>query len=168
MHRLRPTAALAALMIGAAGCGDAGGGASPEAASAPAPTTTQRAPAPKPPTDGVRLKVVDSELGQVVGDAHGEALYLFDKERGSEPACYGECADAWPPALAKGAPVAGDGVTQRLLGTTRRRDGKLQVTYRDHPLYYYVGDAPGRILCQNVDEFGGRWLVVQPNGDPVG
>jgi predicted lipoprotein with Yx(FWY)xxD motif len=33
------------------------------------------------------------------------------------------------------------------------------------PLYYYVGDKrPGQILCQNVDEFGGTWLVVHPNG----
>ncbi len=53
-------------------------------------------------------------------------------------------------------------------GTTRRRDGTVQVTYSGHPLYYYVGDVkPGQILCQNADEFGGTWLVVSPRGTPV-
>jgi hypothetical protein len=34
----------------------------------------------------------------------------------------------------------------RLLGTTRRRDGRLQVTYDGPQMYYYVADAPGRVL----------------------
>jgi predicted lipoprotein with Yx(FWY)xxD motif len=56
-------------------------------------------------------------------------------------------------------------VKSRLIGTTTRADGKLQVTYAGHPLYYYVGDRrPRQILCQNVSEFGGVWLVVRPNG----
>jgi predicted lipoprotein with Yx(FWY)xxD motif len=59
-------------------------------------------------------------------------------------------------------------VKSKLLGTTRRRDGKLQVTYAGRPLYYYVGDrAPNEIRCQNVDEFGGLWLVARPNGTLV-
>ena len=52
-----------------------------------------------------------------------------------------------------------------LLRTTKRSDGKLQVTYGGKPLYYYVGDRkPGQVLCQNVNEFGGIWLVVRSNG----
>jgi hypothetical protein len=43
----------------------------------------------------------------------------------------------------------------------------MQVTYAGHPVYYYDADAPGRVLCQNVDEFGGTWLVVQSSGKPV-
>jgi len=39
--------------------------------------------------------------------------------------------------------------------------------YRGQPLYYYVDDTPGNILCQNVSEFGGLWLVVSPGGAPV-
>src|SRR5712691_7270403 len=46
-----------------------------------------------------------------------------------------------------------------------RRDGQRQITYNGRPLYYYVGDkSPGQILCQNLNEFGGTWLVVDPNG----
>jgi predicted lipoprotein with Yx(FWY)xxD motif len=69
--------------------------------------------------------------------------------------------------LATGTPRAGPGGQSRLVGTTRRSDGKFQLTYAGHPMYYYDGDAPGRILCQGVTEFGGLWLVVRPNGKPV-
>jgi predicted lipoprotein with Yx(FWY)xxD motif len=116
---------------------------------------------------GAKLKVTSSTYGRVVADRRGEALYLFDKEKGRKSRCYGTCARAWPPLLTKGRPRAGKGIQQRLLGTTKRRNGKLQVTYAGHPLYYYVDDAPGRILCHDVREFGGLWLVVSPDGEPV-
>jgi predicted lipoprotein with Yx(FWY)xxD motif len=42
------------------------------------------------------------------------------------------------------------------------------VTYAGRPLYYYVGDKkPGQVLCQNVNEYGGLWLVMRPSGRPV-
>jgi predicted lipoprotein with Yx(FWY)xxD motif len=113
---------------------------------------------------GTRVKVVNSDFGRVIADAKGEAFYLFDKESSKKPRCYGACAQVWPPVLTKGKPVAG-GVKQSLLGTTKRSNGKLQVTYAGHPLYYYVDDSPGTILCHDVAEFGGLWLVVKPNGE---
>jgi predicted lipoprotein with Yx(FWY)xxD motif len=69
--------------------------------------------------------------------------------------------------LTKGRPVAGKGAKASLLGTTRRRDGKKQVTYDGQPLYYYVADAPGRVLCHDVEEFGGTWLVLRSSGKAV-
>lgn len=116
---------------------------------------------------GKFVKAVGSEFGRVVADGKGEAFYLFDKEKSKRSQCYGACARAWPPVLTRGRPRAGRGVNQRLLGVTRRKNGRFQVTYRNHPLYYYVDDRPGLILCQNVAEFGGLWLVVKPNGNPV-
>lgn len=116
---------------------------------------------------GTRVKVVSSDYGQVIADGKGEALYLFDKESSKKPRCYGACASVWPPVLTKGKPVAGSGAKQSLLGTTKRANGKLQVTYAGHPLYYYVDDSPGTILCHDVEEFGGLWLVVKPNGQAV-
>ena len=66
----------------------------------------------------------------------------------------GACAKAWP-YFAKGCSLAGKGVRQSLLGTSRRRDARRQVSYNGRPLYYYVRDKkPGQVLCQNVDEFG--------------
>jgi predicted lipoprotein with Yx(FWY)xxD motif len=67
--------------------------------------------------------------------------------------------------FAKGSLRAGAGVRQALIGTTRRRNGRRQVTYNGWPLYYYVSDRrPGQVTCQNVDQFGGLWLVVRPDG----
>lgn len=116
---------------------------------------------------GTRVKVVGSEYGRVIADGKGEALYLFDKETSKKPRCYGACAAVWPPVLTKGKPVAGSGAKQSLLGTTKRANGKLQVTYAGRPLYYYVDDSPGTILCHDVEEFGGLWLVVKPSGQPA-
>jgi hypothetical protein len=60
--------------------------------------------------------------------------------------------------------VAGRGVRASLLATTRRRDGRLQVTYRGRPLYYYAHEGPGQVLCHDVNLNGGYWWVVGPDG----
>jgi len=163
----------------AIGCSGEGGGsasaadragedtATPEGSDGATTPTARAMVSKRRPSQGKRLKVVSSSYGRVIADRRGEALYLFDRDRTKRSRCYGECARAWPPVLTRGRPRAGKGVKARLLGTTKRGNGRLQVTYRNHPLYYYVADAPGRILCQNVDEFGGRWLVIEPSGNPV-
>jgi predicted lipoprotein with Yx(FWY)xxD motif len=112
------------------------------------------------------LTVRSTRFGRVLFDGRGRALYAFTRDRRGGPSqCYGACAAAWPVYFAKGSVRAGTGVKQSLLGTIRRRGGRLQVTYNGWPLYYYVGDRrPGQILCQNVREFGGLWLVVRPSG----
>lgn len=171
MARALPVIAVAALLLG---CG-ADASDPPSERSAPAPAAEQGggeavADSPrqrKPRRRGIRIKAIDSQFGTIVGDGRGQAVYLFDREDSKESECYGDCARAWPPVLTKGRPVAGKGVRKRLLGTTRRRNGRRQVTYDGRPLYYYVDDAPGRVLCHNVLEFGGLWLVVQPDGTPV-
>jgi predicted lipoprotein with Yx(FWY)xxD motif len=115
------------------------------------------------------LTVRNTRYGRILFDGHGRALYAFTRDRrGGGSRCYGACAKKWPVYFAKGQPLAGRGLRQSLVGTTRRRDGRRQITYDGRPLYYYVGDKrPGQILCQNVNEFGGTWLVVHPNGQLV-
>jgi predicted lipoprotein with Yx(FWY)xxD motif len=112
------------------------------------------------------LTVRSTQFGRILFDGRGRALYAFTRDRREgRSRCYGACAKAWPVYFAKGRLLAGKGVRQSLLGTSRRRDGRRQVTYNRRPLYYYVGDKkPGQVLCQNVDEFGGTWLVVRPSG----
>jgi predicted lipoprotein with Yx(FWY)xxD motif len=113
------------------------------------------------------LKVgASADYGPVLFDGRGYALYAFTYDRKSRSRCYGACAKAWPPYLAK-KPKAGPGAKQSLLGTIRRADGSIQVTYDGRPLYYYVGDGKGQILCQNVDEFGGLWLILRGSGKLV-
>jgi predicted lipoprotein with Yx(FWY)xxD motif len=106
-----------------------------------------------------------SAYGTVLFDGRGFALYAFTADRGNTSRCSGACAAAWPPYIVKARPLALAGASQRLVGRIRRADGRYQATYAGHPLYYYVGDRkPSQILCQNVVEFGGRWLVVAPSG----
>jgi predicted lipoprotein with Yx(FWY)xxD motif len=69
--------------------------------------------------------------------------------------------------LTTGAPQ-GSGASQTgLLGTVDRSDGSTQVTYGGHPLYYYAHEDPGQVLCHDVDDYGGTWLVVTPEGSPA-
>ena len=112
------------------------------------------------------LTVRSSRFGSVLFDGRGRALYAFTRDRrGGASRCYGACAQKWPVYFAGGRLVAGKGVKRSLVGTTRRRDGRRQITYNGRPLYYYVGDkSAGQVSCQNVAEFGGTWLVVRPSG----
>ena len=167
---IRPTLAALAAAAFLASCGD--DDSSAERAPAEAPQAAVRDEAVKgevvkKPGRGALVKAVESRFGRVIADKTGQALYLFDKEKGKRSECYGECAVAWPPLLTKGRPRAGSGARKGLLGTTRRRSGKLQVTYAGHPVYYFKDDSPGNILCHNVDEFGGLWLVFEPSGAAV-
>ena len=109
-----------------------------------------------------------SLFGRVLFDGSGRALYLFKRDKGSRSTCSGACAKAWPPFLTSKAPKAGAGARASLIGTTKRADGTVQVTYAGHPLYYFSGDTkPGQITCENVVNFGGLWLVVSPGGAAV-
>jgi len=109
-----------------------------------------------------------SAYGRVLFDGRGFALYAFTRDLRGKSVCTGACAKAWPPYVVKTRPRAASGVKARLLGTTRRADGGLQVTYAGRALYYYVGDrSKGQIRCQNVTEFGGVWRVIRPSGTLV-
>jgi predicted lipoprotein with Yx(FWY)xxD motif len=117
---------------------------------------------------GATLTAKSSRFGKAIFDGRGFVLYGFTRDRKAS-ACYGACAKAWPPYFApKGGLRVGAGLKRSLLGTVKRKNGKRQVTYAGKPLYYYVGDTrPGQILCQNVVEYGGRWLILRPSGTYV-
>lgn len=98
-----------------------------------------------------------------VTDRSGMTLYTFDKdEPGSgESACYGSCAENWPPVPA--AEAGGEP-----FGSITRDDGMRQLTYRGHPVYYYAGDSsPGDM---NGAGLGGVWHVIESaeGGDAYG
>jgi predicted lipoprotein with Yx(FWY)xxD motif len=134
------------------------GGASPSGSTAPAT-----------PAGPATIKVATvAKLGQVLVDDSGRTLYLFEKDTGTTSTCYGDCATYWPPLLTNGAPQAGAGANASLLGTTKRNDGTVEVTYGGHPLYYVVTDHnPGDATGQGVNNFGARWDVVGPDGKAI-
>ena len=115
---------------------------------------------------GPLVKLRDSQFGPVLFSGGDRALYLFTRDDGKRSRCYGDCAAAWPPFYAPGRPRAGRGVDGELLGTTRRRGGRRQVTYRGQPLYFYVHDPKRQVLCNDVFEFGGTWFALDAAGDP--
>jgi predicted lipoprotein with Yx(FWY)xxD motif len=118
------------------------------------------------PGAAARLSVRSTEFGKALFGPSGKVVYVFGADRGSTSRCYGVCASAWPPLLTSAAPLAGRGVEARLLGTAKRKNGALQVTYSGHPLYYYAADKVGKVMCQHATMHGGLWLVIKPNGQP--
>ena len=121
----------------------------------------------EPAKPGTEITVAGSQFGEILFDGDNQAIYLFAKETDSTPQCYGACAEAWPPVLTEGEPVASGTADRKLLGTTKRDDGSTQVTYAGQPLYYYAHEGPGQVLCHNVSEFGGLWLVLDAKGDAL-
>jgi predicted lipoprotein with Yx(FWY)xxD motif len=158
-------------LLALAGCGgDDGSEASKDSPAKQDAAATKKGDAAPKREDAARsakgttITLGDSEFGSMLFDSKKQAIYIFENDSEGKTVCYGECAEAWPPVFTKGKPRAGDGVKQSLLGTVKRRDGKLQVSYAGKPLYFYSHEGPGEVRCHNVDLNGGLWWVVGPDG----
>src|SRR3954447_1488085 len=116
-------------------------------------------------TSTIALK--STTVGKVLVGANGRTLYLFTADKGAKSVCYGQCAAYWPLLIA-GKPTAGADLNASMLGTTKRKDGKLQVTYHGHPLYYFLPDKKaGEIKGQGYVHFGGTWWTESAAGAKV-
>ena len=110
-----------------------------------------------------------SDLGMVLVDSKGFTLYDFHKDKGTTSSCYGACAEFWPPLLTEGEAEVGNGASASMLGTTKRNDGTVQVTYNGHPLYLFAEDKkPGEANGNDVSAFGGQWYALKANGEEAG
>jgi predicted lipoprotein with Yx(FWY)xxD motif len=117
---------------------------------------------------GAVVKVGQSNLGRIIVDSHGKTLYMWAHDKAGKSTCYGKCAAYWPPLTTAGKPIAQSGARSALLGTTRRADGRMQVTYNRHPLYYFAGDKKaGQTAGEGLTGFGGRWDPLSAAGNPV-
>jgi len=115
-----------------------------------------------------QVKVGKTRLGRILVSAQGRTLYMFAADKRNKSACYGSCATYWPPLLTTSTRVSGAGVKASLLGTTRRTNGKLQITYNGHPLYRFVKDTkPGQTSGQGLNLSGGLWWVMSPAGTVI-
>ena len=115
------------------------------------------------------VKLGQSKLGRILVDGQGHTLYLFNRDEHGESYCTGACAAVWPPLETDSAPHATGGIAGSALGTIKRNDGDMQVTYRGHPLYYYAADAStaGKTKGEDVDQFGASWYVLDASGQAV-
>ena len=164
MKRLIPLAVVpAALAVIAAGCG--GGGSGGGSASA---YRSAAKPAAANTASSAAVAVRTTQLGPTLVDSSGRTLYLFQKDKNAASTCNGACASVWPPLTTNGKPHAQAGISAAKLGTTKRQDGKTEVTYAGHPLYYYVSDTqPGQVSGQGLDQFGAIWNAVAPSGKGI-
>lgn len=161
-------AGAAALALGVAGCGSSGCSGGPYSAGANTSAVSTALPASASGRGATVDVAKASGLGEIVVDASGRTLYLFQADTGTTSSCSGSCASAWPPVRATDSPTAGTGLNPSLLGTTPRSDGNRQVTYNGHPLYTYLGDMnPGDTNGQGMNAFGGGWFVLSPAGAQI-
>jgi predicted lipoprotein with Yx(FWY)xxD motif len=119
-------------------------------------------------TTGPIVSTASTSLGRILVDSRGRTLYLFEKDKHGKSACAGQCATFWPPLIAAGKPSAAAGAKASLLGTTKRADGRMQVTYNHHPLYRFAKDTKkGQTNGEGLSAFGGEWYAVSPAGAAV-
>lgn len=118
---------------------------------------------------GVSVDTI-SQLGEVLVDANGNTLYLFEPDEAASVTCAADCADKWPPLtlLENGGPELGAGVRTDLIGTTSDEAGTPVVTYAGWPLYRYESDSVGEASGHEVDENGGTWFAVTTSGERAG
>ncbi|MGW7583481.1 COG4315 family predicted lipoprotein [Kitasatospora sp. NPDC054768] len=139
--------------------------------SAEATPTGSASPSPSAGAGGAAATVSATTVGKyqnILVDARGKTLYLFEADTSPTSTCYDACATAWPPALTTGTPTATDGVDQAKLSTSTRKDGTTQIVYNGHPLYYFEGDtAQGDTNGEESSAFGATWYVVNTSGNKV-
>ncbi len=152
----RMVIALAALTLAVAACGGE------EAADERLAAETETAAA-EPETMAATVTVAASDLGDILADGEGNALYVFLPDEQGAPTCTGECAANWPPLTGEAA--AGEGLDAELLGSAEHPEEGTMATYNGWPLYYFAGDeAPGDTNGQGVNDV---WFVIGPDGEPI-
>lgn len=157
----------AALAIAGCGGGDSTGGAyGGKGGGATDSTAAEKPPAGAESGAAVLTVASAPKVGAVLVDAEGFTVYDFHKDKGATSSCYGACAGVWPPLLSEGEPQSGEGASASKLGTAKRKDGTVQVTYAGHPLYTYTADTkPGEANGNDIDSFGGEWYALQASGE---
>jgi predicted lipoprotein with Yx(FWY)xxD motif len=176
-------AALALVALIAAGCGGSSKSSSSNSSTATTSTTgnasnstgkgygstTTSTPAnTTAASKSAAVSLASTSAGKALVGPNGHTLYLFEKDKNGMSACSGSCASEWPPLTTSGKPKAGSGVDAAKLTVTKRSDGKSQVVYAGHPLYFYVGDTKtGDANGQGLKAFGAEWYVLAGSGNKI-
>jgi predicted lipoprotein with Yx(FWY)xxD motif len=104
---------------------------------------------------GGAVKTVDIGGQQVLTDADGMTLYIFDKDTAGDgkSVCNGDCAVKWPPLMA-----AEDAQDEGDFTVVTRDDGSKMWAHEGMPLYYWYEDTePGDTSGDGV---GGVWHLA--------
>lgn len=180
-------------LFAAAGCGQDDGAAPTTAESNPDVVTTPSEAASQEPvampetmpvtpattTPGLGVPVTstgDATLmesqttgpggGTYIVDSAGTSLYMLEGNRDGTK-CTGACLEAWPPLLVGDTqPNAAPSLQASMVGSIKRPDGAMQVTYNNHPLHRYAADTGrGRTAGHGVRDQWGEWYLLTPEGE---
>jgi predicted lipoprotein with Yx(FWY)xxD motif len=152
--RFGALAAILAAGLFATACSSSGSGAGAPSHSASAGSAGD-----------VIVQTRSGAMGSYLTDGSGKSLYMFASDTSTKSACSGQCLQYWP--ILSGTPSAGSGVDGTKLARITT-DGAAQVSYAGHPLYYYAGDkAPGDTAGQGSNNFGAKWWLLAPSGQPI-
>lgn len=131
--------------------------------------------APPAGADGALVSTQEVEnVGTVLVDAEGMALYTTEAESDGTVKCVDECTNFWPPLTgsADALPSNVEGISGEF-GVVDRPDGSEQITLDGMPLYTFTDDRqPGTVLGDGLaDDFGGTrfvWHVVRAGDAATG
>jgi predicted lipoprotein with Yx(FWY)xxD motif len=170
MHaaRSRRTMLSAAAIVGVAIVLAACGSSAKKASTAAAPTSAASSSTSQAASSSTAISTASSPKGQILVNAQGKSLYVFDKDTAGKIACTTGCVAVWPPLVVPSGTSAPTGVMDvtATLGTVMRPEGTTQLTSDGRPLYSFSGDSgPGQV---NGDGFMNIWHVakVSGNGSP--
>ena len=156
-------AAVAALLLSGCGSGSSSYGGGAPAANSPSMSASSGGV-----SAGEALATATGSYGTYLTADSGRSVYMWAGDSGSMSNCTGACASAWPPVLTTGTPKVTGSAMSSDLGTLKRSDGSMQVTYKGHPLYYFAGDAGvGSTNGQGSNGFGAKWWLVSPGGTAI-
>src|SRR4051812_30894773 len=152
--RLTPLLGLVALAAAACGGGSSGG--------------TQKVSSQSGGGGGTVVATTSGSNGTYLVDGKGMTLYLFKADKSSTSTCSSACASYWPAYTTTGTPSVSGDAKQSMVGTSKRSDGKTQVTYAGHPLYHYAQDSSaGDTNGEGSTNFGAEWTIVAPDGSAI-
>jgi predicted lipoprotein with Yx(FWY)xxD motif len=154
----RFTPLIGLVMIAAAACGSGSSGGTQK-------VSTQSNGAGN---SGAVVSTKSGSNGTYLVDGKGMTLYLFKADKTSTSTCSSACASYWPAYTTTGTPTVSGGADQSKVGTSKRSDGKTQVTYAGHPLYHYAQDSsPGDTKGEGSTNFGAEWTMVSTDGSAI-
>ncbi len=153
-HLLKlPLPALAVSLLLAA-CGSSSSSNTTSSAASTQPATQSSSS-----SSAVVVKTASSSLGTILVDSQGMTLYHLSGEQGGKFICTSTaCLGVWHPLIApsSGAPSGEVGS----LGTVKRPEGTVQVTYKGTPLYTFAQDKQaGETNGQGIKDVG-TWSVI--------
>jgi predicted lipoprotein with Yx(FWY)xxD motif len=150
--KLSVPALAASLLLAACGSSSSSSTTSSAAGTQPAAQTSS-------PSSAAVVKTASNSLGTILVDSQGMTLYHLSGEVNGKFICTSSaCVGVWHPLIApsSGAP-SGEGVA---LGTVKRPEGTVQVTYKGTPLYTFTGDQQaGETKGQGIKDVG-TWSAV--------